>query len=219
MPTPTAREQGAAAARSLLNLTDKPPPTWAHGRRVTIPSMTQVKMAAVPTVKKMYRRALQMFHPNNLNSPTERPVFHGTAGLQGVADAGGLTRLSPSSRGVYWSQGGPQWGYTGLGGGRGQGTIATTRGKAGISEITDQMGGEVSVPGPYHLQPGDYVGISDMRHRPALEQAQRQHRVRPMDEELLNDAVNSRFLKHVDRTAYIEDLLRRRARLWRRGQE
>jgi hypothetical protein len=37
-----AGEEAARDAFGLLSRTSKPPPTWAHGRKVTIPSMAQV---------------------------------------------------------------------------------------------------------------------------------------------------------------------------------
>jgi hypothetical protein len=36
-----AGEEGAKNAFGLLSRTSKPPPTWAHGRKVTISSMAQ----------------------------------------------------------------------------------------------------------------------------------------------------------------------------------
>jgi hypothetical protein len=41
-----AKKAGEDAAKEEfgLNKTDKPPPQWAHGRKVTIPSMTQKTM-------------------------------------------------------------------------------------------------------------------------------------------------------------------------------
>lgn len=37
-----AGQEDALSAFGLLHLTSKPPPTWAHGRKVTIPSMQQI---------------------------------------------------------------------------------------------------------------------------------------------------------------------------------